>query len=166
MLKHGAIADADYFARVEALRSTPPADVIVRSIEIKAAVVNEDPRESGRRKILNFGHTLGHAIETLSAYEVSHGEAVAIGMVLESRLGEALGVTARGTAAAMQRAVEAANLPATTALDPSSIVALTRSDKKVRGGRVEYALPASIGSFERWTTPVDDERVLEVLRGG
>ena len=72
--------------------------LIVRSVEIKASIVLQDEREGGIRRNLNFGHTLGHAIESESGYSLLHGEAIAIGMVLEARLGERLGVTAAGTA--------------------------------------------------------------------
>ena len=93
-IKHGVIADAEYF---ELLEREQPAiavkdlavleRVVSRSVEIKAGVVSADEREAGRRAVLNFGHTIGHAIEATSGYAVLHGEAVAIGMALEARLG-------------------------------------------------------------------------------
>ena len=172
-IKHGAIADAGYFdfvaVRAADLCAAPSANaadvlhLIERSVAIKSAVVTRDARESGERKILNFGHTLGHAIEAASGYDLRHGEAIAIGMVLEARLGEALGVTAAGTAAALTAAFARAGLPAATPLDPADLVARTRTDKKMSAGRVEYALPAAIGRFERWTTPVDDDAVLALF---
>ncbi|MGH7699222.1 MAG: 3-dehydroquinate synthase, partial [Gemmatimonadales bacterium] len=86
-VKHGVIADAAYFAFLEteapAIRARDPAAldrVVTRSVEIKAGVVEEDERETGRRAVLNFGHTVAHAIEATSKFEVLHGEAVAIGM--------------------------------------------------------------------------------------
>src|SRR6185312_7677005 len=90
-VKHGVIADAEYFAFLEAtpdaiLRGDAAAveRLVTRSIEIKAAVVAEDEREMGRRAILNFGHTVGHAIEATVKYDMLHGEAVAIGMAYEA----------------------------------------------------------------------------------
>ena len=173
-LKHGAIADAGYFGRVAAdvaalrdpdrAQSLPMRQLVSGSVAIKADVVNSDPLENGRRKILNFGHTLGHAIEAASGYALRHGEAIAVGMVLESKLGERVGTTAKGTAARIERAVIEAGLPATTSLDPDSVLAGTYSDKKKLGGRVEFALPAELGKFGRWTTAVDDADVLAVLR--
>jgi 3-dehydroquinate synthase len=163
-LKHGVIADADYFEIVARTSGVPPVDVVARSIEIKAAIVNADPRESGQRKVLNFGHTLGHAIEAASGYELSHGEAIAIGMSLEARLGESLGVTAAGTAAAIDSAIHAVGLPLTHDFDPEDLIRRTRGDKKAREGRVEYSLPAGIGKFDSWTTAADDEVVKKVLR--
>lgn len=175
-LKHGAVADAAYFARiadqVATLREPSSATseamrgLVSGSISIKARVVNDDPRESGFRKVLNFGHTLGHALESASGYALAHGEAVAVGMALEASLGERIGATASGTAAQIARAIDSAGLPSKTALKPSDVLALTRSDKKRAAGRVEYALPAEIGRFDRWTTPVDDGDVLAVLGAG
>lgn len=173
-LKHGAIADAGYFDRtaadVAALRdparatSLPMRQLVVGSVSIKSDVVNSDPLESGRRKMLNFGHTLGHAIEAESGYQLRHGEAIAIGMVLEARIGERLGVTAAGTSLRLAAALDDAGLPIKTNLGPAQLVARTYGDKKKVAGRVEYALPATIGRFEKWTTPVDDADVLAVLR--
>jgi 3-dehydroquinate synthase len=181
VIKHGVIADERYFARVvDALPNvldrrgerwldaiTP---LVVRSIEIKAAVVNRDERESGVRKTLNFGHTLGHAIEVCGKYEMLHGEAVAAGMVLESDLAERAGIAEEGTREQVRDAVRAAGLPVTRprAQDPARLLAATRSDKKARGGVVEYALPRRVGVMacadRGWACPVSDELVLDVLR--
>jgi 3-dehydroquinate synthase len=178
-VKHGVIADAEYLARVVAAAPTladpaQPAgaamlDVIAGSVAIKAAVVAADAREAGRRKILNFGHTLGHALETASAFRLLHGEAIAVGMVLEADLAERLGVATPGTADAVRRAVRAVGLDPTLPrdLDPEVLLALTRTDKKARGGRVEYALPAQVGTMAGsdtgWAVPVADGAVRSVL---
>ncbi|HEY0971449.1 MAG TPA: 3-dehydroquinate synthase [Gemmatimonadales bacterium] len=182
VLKHGVIADAGYLRRTldllpllldpAASGSAEMVGILARSIEIKAAVVAADEREGGLRKTLNFGHTLGHAVETLSDYRLLHGEAVAIGMVLESRLAERLGVAEPGTAARVEEAVRAAGLPATlpAAMAPEAVVAATRSDKKARRGTVEYALPATVGRMagadRGWGTPVPEEEVLRLLASG
>ena len=92
-VKHGLIADRDFFNSLMAGRmDTDINGVVRRNVEIKAAVVGEDERERGRRKLLNFGHTLGHAIEQLSGFTITHGHAVAIGMVLACRAAERLGL--------------------------------------------------------------------------
>jgi 3-dehydroquinate synthase len=181
VIKHGVIADEDYFGRVLAAMSrvlhrrddiwldtlTP---LIVRSVEIKADVVNRDERESGLRKTLNFGHTLGHAIELCGNYEVLHGEAVAAGMVLETDLAERAGVAEIGTLERVREAVSAAGLPTRRppALTAAALLAATRTDKKARAGVVEYALPKRIGAMaceeRRWACAVTDALVLEVLR--
>jgi len=101
VIKHGVIADEAYLGRaVQAAanlgaldtRGDTMLDLVSRSIEIKADVVRRDEREGGVRKILNFGHTIGHAIELLSDYSMLHGDAIAIGMAYESRLAERCGV--------------------------------------------------------------------------
>jgi 3-dehydroquinate synthase len=178
MIKHGVIADVEYFEAVAALAASPASleltgtgilDLVTRSIEIKAEVVRRDEREGGFRKILNFGHTIGHAVELCSNYTLLHGDAVAIGMVYESQLGERLGVTAVGTASRVRSVVRAAGLPDTRPadIDIEDIVAATRGDKKARGGRAEYALPTSVGAMagvdHGWCIPVSDELVREAL---
>ena len=175
-IKHGVVADAGYFARVESqlpavLDGDPAAilELVARSVEIKAGVVRADEREAGLRKTLNFGHTLGHAIEQASGYALLHGEAVAVGMVLEARLAERIGVADAGTADQIERVVRAAGLPHARPRELSAAVVLeaTRHDKKARGGAVAYALPARIGAMagaERdWAIEVGDALVLEVL---
>jgi 3-dehydroquinate synthetase len=180
VIKHGVIADAQYLHRVTGdvarvldaaadRRLEVLSEIVVRSIEIKASVVNRDSREAGLRKTLNFGHTLGHAIELCSSFEMLHGEAVAIGMVLESELAERAGIAEHGTASQVREAVTRAGLPSRRppAHDPARLLAATRLDKKARRGLAEYSLPRRIGEMaceERgWTCPVNDELVLEVL---
>jgi 3-dehydroquinate synthase len=179
VIKHGVIADADYLRNVVAALPTllapggdlaAVADVVLRSVEIKADVVASDEREGGRRKILNFGHTLGHAVERLSGYALLHGEAVAIGMRLEARLAERLGVAEPGTAGGVSDALDRAGLPARvpSGVDADAIVAATRGDKKARAGLAEYALPAAVGRMagaERgWGLAVPEPEVLALLR--
>jgi 3-dehydroquinate synthase len=179
-IKHGVIADASYLAKVRSVISTLSSasaaergallgSIIARSVEIKAGVVEADGREAGIRKILNFGHTVGHAVELLSGYSLLHGEAVAIGMVVESRLGEQLGVSAEGTADAVSQALELAGLPVRvpTEMRAADIIAAMRADKKVRGGRHELALPAEpgrmAGADSGWVIPVPEEEILTAL---
>jgi 3-dehydroquinate synthase len=175
-IKHGVVADAAHFAwlhgALPALLAAEPAATlatVARSVEIKAGIVRSDEREQGVRKTLNFGHTLGHAIEQTSGYALLHGEAIAIGMVLEARLAERIGVAERGTAAQIERMLVDAELPVALphSLDGAEVLAATRSDKKARAGKVAYSLPARIGAMagaERgWAIPVDDAAVREVL---
>ena len=179
-IKHGVIADAAYFDDVaEAAPSIVSGSrqaaaalerVVVRSIAIKADVVRRDEREGGVRKTLNFGHTIGHAIELRSEYRMLHGEAVAVGMVLESRVAERLGVAEAGTSDRVRQAIERSGLPASRPANqtPDEILSATRGDKKARGGVVEYALPVRIGAMagadQGWSVAVADDIVLEVLR--
>src|SRR6185436_13937366 len=142
------------------------------SVEVKAEVVTRDETEQGPRKMLNFGHTIGHAVEALSGYALLHGEAVAIGMVEEARVGERCGITAAGTAARLRKVLARLGLPTSLPLEMGvdEVVEFTRTDKKAREGRVEYALIESIGAPAvardgRHGSPVADETVLEVLGG-
>jgi 3-dehydroquinate synthase len=178
-IKHGAIADSGYFEFVKqelplllapgGIAGDVVSRVIVRSIEIKAEIVLLDERERGLRKVLNFGHTVGHALEALSGYELAHGEAVAVGMALESAIAERAGFADAGTSAAIRGALSAAGLPADRpeAISGEQIVDAMRVDKKARGGRVEFALPRCIGamagSSTGWAVTVDEDIVREVL---
>jgi 3-dehydroquinate synthase len=179
-IKHGVIADADYFDDVVAaapsiLTGGADADaalerVVARSVAIKADVVRRDVREGGVRKTLNFGHTIGHAIELRSDYRMLHGEAVAVGMVIESRVAERLAVAEPGTSERVREGVRRAGLPVARPVEqsPGDILSATRSDKKARHGLVEYALPCRVGAMagadRGWAVPVSDDVVLEVLR--
>ncbi|MDQ8144832.1 MAG: 3-dehydroquinate synthase [Gemmatimonadota bacterium] len=178
-LKHGIVADA---AHVDWLTATLPgaidatpippaiADALLsRSVEIKAEIVEADPEDRGRRRVLNFGHTIGHALERLSDYTIPHGAAVAIGMVAEARLGERLGVTHGGVADRITAACDALALPTQrpSTISADAIVAATRADKKASGGQVAYALPETLGTMAGATSgfviPVPDADVLHAL---
>lgn len=176
-VKHGVIADADYFGFLETeyaaifAKHAPALERLVRrSVEIKAAVVAQDEREQGRRAILNFGHTVGHAIEATSRYEVLHGEAVAIGMVYEARLAESLGIAAAGTARRITTVLERLHLPIERpdGSQVDDLIAAMRADKKVRAGEIRLALPSAIGvahgnDGEGWTVPVAEESLRQIL---
>src|SRR5437879_12854167 len=124
--------------------------VVSRSVEIKAAVVAADEREAGRRATLNFGHTVGHAIEATAKFAVLHGEAVAIGMAYEARLAAALGIAAPGTAdrvcALLERYELPLERPATGTVD--DLIAAMHHDKKARAGAVRFALPRAVGEMQ------------------
>ena len=179
IVKHGVIANEPYLREVAGSASDllsdsgPDSDtmlsVIVRSIEIKADIVSRDEREDGLRKSLNFGHTIGHAVELVSDYSLLHGEAVAIGMALEGRLAERIGVAQAGTADAITNALRAAGLPTDLpqSLDRDAVLEAMRSDKKGRSGKMQFALPRRIGEMAGaetgWTVTVGDDQLREVL---
>jgi 3-dehydroquinate synthase len=173
-IKHGVIADEAYFhwiaAHGAALCTSAIADdvaerLVLGSVAVKVQVVAGDEREGGQRRILNFGHTIGHAIEHLSDYEILHGEAVAIGMIAEARLGELAGWTLPGLADEIRDVCTTVGLPVRipSALDADAILALTRSDKKARAGIAEYALPMRLGEMNagggRYAVAVDESLV-------
>lgn len=176
-IKHGVIADEGYLRTLmdgaDPIRggdSAVLADVVRRSVEIKAAVVAEDERERGRRAILNFGHTVAHGLETALGYELLHGEAVAIGMVAEAALGERLGLTDPQVGEAVRTAVEAFQLPmdAPEGAAPRQLLEILLRDKKVRAGTVRFALPRRLGEMASsddggWTIAVPEADVLAIL---
>jgi 3-dehydroquinate synthase len=181
VIKCGVVADTAYFALVrEAMpdllsgglgRSDRLHPLIVGGIGIKVRIVAEDQREAGLRKILNFGHTIGHAVEITTGYSQLHGEAVAIGMAVESGLAERIGVAEPGTASRIKEALEIAALPTDVpaACSARSILDAMKSDKKGREGKIRFALPKRIGEMAKdgsdWSIPVADELILEVLNG-
>ncbi|HEX9611866.1 MAG TPA: 3-dehydroquinate synthase [Gemmatimonadales bacterium] len=176
-VKHGVIGDGEYFAFLEreqhAIAARDPTAlerVVTRSVAIKAAVVADDERETGRRAVLNFGHTVAHAIEATCNFELLHGEAVAIGMAYEARLAEHLGLadqdTARRIIHALQQFQLPLDLPAAATAD--HLIAAMEHDKKARAGTIRFSLPARIGTMHHdsrlgWTVPVPPAAIREVL---
>jgi 3-dehydroquinate synthase len=154
VVKHAAIWDAALFETLErdaeALRALDPAllvPVIERNVEIKALVVSRDEREAGLRMLLNFGHTLAHAIEAIHGYRsLLHGEAVAIGMVYAAARSEALGLAPAGTALRLRRLCERFGLPTDPPGRPrSAYLAALRVDKKKRDSTIGFVALEGIG---------------------
>jgi 3-dehydroquinate synthase len=172
-VKHGAILDRDYGGLVAdaapaLLAGDPDAtmEVVHRSVELKAAVVGQDEREGGLREILNFGHTVGHALERAYDYGLPHGTAVAQGMMWEARLGEALGVTEPGTSHQLGEWLGTLGLPLRASVPEEDLfVGVLRADKKARGGDVRVVLLARLGEVARapdggWGHRIPPERIL------
>lgn len=154
VIKYGVIADQTFFAYLEQhmdrllkLEAEPVAHVIARSCEIKASVVAQDERESDLRRVLNYGHTIGHALESLGGYrKLIHGEAVAIGMVQEADLARHLGRCASDVVERQRTLVRRAGLPeALPKTTFGKLWAAMQHDKKVAQGRVFCVLPERIG---------------------
>ncbi len=158
VIKYGVIWDADLFERMELAkrldqRSLIPADLIqeilVRSCQTKAHVVSKDEKESGLRAILNYGHTIGHAIESLTGYRlVNHGEAVAIGMVAAGQIAVDLGLWPQAEQDRQLRLIQKAKLPIhiPAGIGINQILASLQTDKKVQAGQVRFVLPTQIGT--------------------
>ena len=155
-VKTAAIADEGLFTWLEAEAVTlcePDLELLTELIErvvaIKAEVVEEDPREEGRREILNFGHTIGHALEALGGYAVLHGEAVASGMRIEGRIGELMGITDIGTADRLTVLLAACGLdrPVEEEFTADQLIEAARSDKKARVGVIRCVLLRRIGEI-------------------
>ena len=156
-VKYGCIRDADFFAWFEGRAGAPFADgdverIVRTSAAHKAAVVDADEREGGLRATLNFGHTVGHAVEKVLGYgTISHGEAVAIGMVAAAKLGEALGRTEPGTAERLAALLAKLSLPTRLSqvaegVDPAALADAARSDKKRDGDAVRFVFLDRIGA--------------------
>ncbi len=157
VIKYGVIGDPDLFSRLEeasdlsdpaAMDPTLLHDILVLSAEAKAAVVADDEREGGRRAILNYGHTFGHVVETLTGYGTwLHGEAVAIGMAAVGRLAVQKGLWSEADQQRQLKLIEKAGLPvAWPTLDREAALRTLQGDKKVRHGRLRFVLPTRIGS--------------------
>jgi 3-dehydroquinate synthase len=165
MLKYGLAFDAPLWERL--IASGPdgvqPAE-IARCIEHKAAVVAADERETlGRRDILNFGHTVGHAIETVTDYaSYRHGEAVVLGMRAAVRLSALRGHLAADVAETVDAQLARVPLPAPAPFDLEAIVAATRADKKRRGGATRFVLLTAIGATVL-DAGVDDATLLRAI---
>lgn len=155
VLKYGIISDEPFFHLVTGdlpalLRRNEAAlsRAIARSCEIKAQIVSQDETEQGLRAILNFGHTVGHALEAVTAYRrYKHGEAVAIGMVSAALIGELLQVTPESVTRALCASLRAAKLPVEFPQDieVDSILAAALKDKKTVDGRLHFVLARRIG---------------------
>jgi 3-dehydroquinate synthase len=175
-LKHGLVADASYFSWIDDNAAGLLAgdlalltELVARSVRIKAGIVSEDERERGRRAILNAGHTVGHALEHLTGYSILHGDAVAIGLVIEALLSHRLGLAERALAPTLRLALERIGRP--TTLQPewndAALIEAMLRDKKTRAETLRFALPRALGSMagadSNWTVPVSPELIRIVL---
>jgi 3-dehydroquinate synthase len=176
MAKHAVIADRSYLRALvesaERLRGLEPVvleEAIRRSIEIKGAVVAADTAERDYRQVLNLGHTIGHAIETVSEYRVSHGRAVSVGISVECCIAARLGLISDSAVAEIRESLVRLGLPIAppSETDPGDLLEATRRDKKGRAGQARYALPAAIGemarSAEGFARTVPDDVVLTAV---
>ncbi len=173
VVKYGIILDANLFTFLEAHQAELQArdfellaEVVQRCCRLKADVVEQDEREeTGLRAILNYGHTFGHAIESLTGYEEwLHGEAVAVGMVCAARLGERLGLTPPEVLLRQERLLQGLGLPTRLpAVNISDMLRVMQHDKKAQHGRLRFILPRRIGQVEV-VEDVPSETVMDVLR--
>ncbi|MFN5222331.1 MAG: 3-dehydroquinate synthase [Cyanobacteriota bacterium] len=182
VIKYGVIGDAVLFTDLEGAAAQQPEAglgrreavgdfrlqrLLERSAAAKARVVAADEREGGLRAILNYGHTLGHVVETLCGYGTYlHGEAVGMGMLAAGELSLLMGLWSQAEQDRQRALVAAAGLPdQLPALDPDAVLACLQGDKKVRNGRVRFVLPTAIGNvlISDDVTPDQIRQVLERL---
>lgn len=149
VFKYAVLADAELFSALEKNpASVADVGMIARCVAMKRDIVNADEREKGMRKLLNLGHTFAHAIEKLSGYSVSHGRAVAMGIVMASRAAERRGVLSAEDAARIVNLAAAMGFAADCPYAPTEMAKVMLSDKKASALAVDFVLPAAIGRCE------------------
>ena len=164
-VKTGILCDASLFALFEdGVLTADPAEVIARCVAYKAGVVERDEKEQGERKLLNLGHTVGHAIEKCSGYTIPHGHAVAAGLAIISRSAEALGMTEEPIARRICACLTALGLPVSTEFPPDLLKEAALADKKRAGDSITLVIPKKIGRCTLETVPVDS--LLFTIRAG
>lgn len=176
-IKHACISDKDFFEYIEknieeilALKTEVCEHIAEENCKIKYKVVMKDERESGLREILNLGHTVGRAIETVSEYKLLHGEALSIGLVAEVKLAYKLGYVTAEERDRVINLLEKANLPIAIPeyIDREKLVKKLYTDKKVRDGKLRFVLQKGIGNvveFEngQFATPISEEVAREII---
>jgi 3-dehydroquinate synthase len=157
VIKYGVIRDAGFFdyldrnrEQILALDPDALATIVRRSCEIKAEVVSKDEREGGLRAILNYGHTVGHAIEKAEAYTMRHGHAVAIGMAVAARLAQKTGLCDSAVPGRVEALIKSFGLPTDLSVlgrrpSVAELMDTIQIDKKAEGGKVKFVLPKKIG---------------------
>ena len=164
VIKYGVIADKQLFELIKNPIRDNLIDVITRCVEIKRDIVCEDERENGVRKLLNYGHTLGHAIEQLSEYRISHGNAIAIGMAIETRVAVKMNLCPNHCLEELLKMLRLYNLPVNTDYDAATLANACLSDKKRDGDSLTMIFPEQIGNCVLKKIPVRD--LLEVIQLG
>ena len=164
-IKTGVLCDESLFSLFEnGVLAADPAAVIARCVSYKAGVVERDERELGERKLLNLGHTVGHAIEQCSGYAVSHGHAVAAGLAIIARAAETLGWAESPIAARIAACLLKCGLPTGTEYGAEALAAAASADKKRAGGDITLVVPKRIGLCELKKMPVSE--LLPVIQAG
>ncbi|HKZ07013.1 MAG TPA: 3-dehydroquinate synthase [Methylomirabilota bacterium] len=172
VIKHGIVLDAAYFAELEASRAALLAreiDTVTRAVagscRLKAHVVERDEQEAELRAVLNYGHTIGHAMEAVTGFgRWTHGEAVSLGIVAEARLAERLGLASGATTRRQVELLQAVGLPVKgSGAAPAAVLEALGRDKKSRSGRVPFVLAPEIGRF-KLVFDVPRELILDTLQ--
>jgi shikimate kinase/3-dehydroquinate synthase len=167
VIKHGIIADPGLFEECEGITPENRGDLkelVARSMAVKIRIIESDPYERGARETLNLGHTIGHALELASGFHLRHGEAVAIGIVVEAHLAEILGLAENGLSQQIASVLARGGLPVAIPgnLDRDAIRHAITVDKKKALGRVRFALPVRIGQVQMGVDVPDDVLASEI----
>lgn len=164
-IKTGVLCDETLFSLFEdGTLTAAPAGVIARCVAYKAGVVERDEKEQGERRLLNLGHTVGHAIEKCSGFTIPHGHAVAAGLAIIARSAEALGWTEEPIAARIATCLAKNGLPTDTAYSPEALAEAALADKKRSGGDITLVIPQRIGKCALRKIPVTE--LLPVIAAG
>lgn len=171
LLKHGLIKDRAYFdwmnqneREILALNPQVMEELIFRSCDIKREVVEKDPTEKGERALLNFGHTIGHAVEKLSDFTLYHGECVSIGIVAAAYLSVQRGGISEAEFDYIKDTLRGFKLPMTVSgQNPEDILKTSKSDKKMKAGKINFILLGALGDAYMYRDLTDDE-ILEAIR--
>jgi len=176
IIKYGIIYDSDFFGYIsDHINEIFNYDmdvlkkIIKRSCEIKGFVVENDEKESNLRKILNFGHTVGHAVEQLSNYSITHGNAISIGMVIEAKIAAKSHILNNESVKMIYEIFRRAGLPTElkSNIDRSKIIETMKLDKKARKGNIEFALPEKIGEMykdnESYGIKIEENIIRDVI---
>ena len=176
-IKHGCLGDKELFEYLEKnVEKVLECDgeaceyIAKKNCEVKYKVVMKDERESGLREVLNLGHTVGRAIETVSDYRLYHGEAVAIGMVAQARLGEKLGFISHENEQRVEKLLERAKLPTKIPdyINRKALVKKLYTDKKVRDGKLRFVFQKEIGEMmcfgeNQYGKEISEEQIAEII---
>lgn len=164
VIKHTIIDDAELFSHMErspdALELTP--ELIQRSVSVKVRVVETDVFEAGRREVLNLGHTVGHAVEKVSAYSMGHGDAVAVGLIAVARMSVRTGLAPAEVSERIESLLRRTGFPVRHDCDVDALIAAMTADKKTLAGRVRFVLIQDVGQVQPGLS-VPPEIVREVL---
>ncbi len=156
-LKHGLLYDPALFAALAAGDFKEDMEsVVYRNIELKAAVVQEDERDTGERRMLNLGHTFGHAVESCSGFSLYHGEGVGIGMLMAARVSERLGLASPGLSDTIRQALVQNHLPTDCAFDAEALCTAAHVDKKRMGDTLTLILIKRIGECVPYDIPMSE----------
>ena len=155
VIKYGYINDPELLEMLKKPFADAPDEIIARCVADKRDLVEADERDTGARQLLNLGHTAGHAVEMLSDFTISHGSAVAIGMVLMAKAAVAAGLCEADVPTHMEAMLKAYHLPTTCSYGADALAKVALSDKKRKGGSITLVLPDKIGSSRLYPVPAD-----------
>jgi 3-dehydroquinate synthase len=172
VIKMAVIGDAGFFAfikqnldKINSRDEETVEEMVFRAAAIKSSVVMQDERDNGLRNILNFGHTIGHAVESVSKFKIAHGQAVTIGMIVEAKIAVNMGIFEKYELEALETLLAAAGLPAEIPdINADSLLQAIKHDKKNIAGKIRFALPRGIGDFYI-TDQVDTSTIRDAIEG-